>query len=440
MLPNRLVPLFALFAVIVAIAAPARAQSITLTESGITRAVGFRENDPNSRLWISRADCLSNDVLNFPVTLSNYGGNSLEVWAGESGNCADATQRSSASATCWRVYSGVPTSYTATVSIRVQDIIAEGKADGGLSTAADCDRAAAASAATGPVSITLYFMLMSGTSNVGDGKTWSTKYDLVGPGAPTGITVGVGGTLLKVSWNSNADTDVTGYTFFCDPPPGATLSNVTSFEAGPPAASGGAGGAGGAPGTGGTLPAGGSTPIADASADADTDASDATAPIDAGVGAGGSTAAPDAADSSAAGATGAAGAAGSTASNSCNNSVNLVAGQPPSANAIANNVCGTAGKADTSVTISPLTDYQRYAVAIASTDAVGNVGPLSSIACGTPSPVVGIYEAYRAAGGTAGGDSCAMGGFRGAHSRWLAGLAGAALLALILRARRRRSA
>jgi hypothetical protein len=120
--------------------------------------------------------------------------------------------------------------------------------------------------------------------------------------------------------------------------------------------------------------------------------------------------------------------------------VHLVAGQVPSADVLANYRCGTAGKADTSFTIAGLFDYQSYAVAIASTDAVGNVGPLSTVVCGTPQPVVGFFEAYRAAGGTAGGDSCAMGrGWQtgGPSSRWLALLAGAGLAALILRSRRR---
>jgi hypothetical protein len=423
---RRLLPLFALVAAIVTGAATARAQTITLSETGITRSVAFR-TDPTSRLWISRSDCLVNDTFYFPLTLSDYGSYGLEVWAGESGDCNDASQRSSSSALCWRVYSGVPTSYTALIPVRVQDIIAEGKpaADAGAGTAADCDERANASSATGPVQVTLYFMLMSGTSNVGTGQTWVTKYDLKGPEPPTGISVGVGGTLLKVSWSANADTDVTGYTFFCDPPPGGVISNVTSFEAGPQAGSGGAGGAGGSSGAAAT---GGAAPVADASTDGGADASDAAS------GAGGSAAV----DASAAGAAATAGTAGSTAaSNSCNSGVALVTGQLPSADALARNQCGTAGKADTAFTIKGLTDYQPYAVAVASTDTAGNVGPLSTIACGMPQPVIDFYGAYRAAGGTAGGGSCAVG--RGwHHSRWLALLAGAALLALIVRARRRR--
>jgi hypothetical protein len=424
MQPRRLLPLFALFAVLATLAAPARAQSVTLTEAGIKRDQPYH-SDPTARLWISRGDCLADDLFYFPATLSNYAGYSLDVWVGNGTDCKEDTQRSSTSALCWRVYTGVPTSQVTTIPIRVRDIIAGRAPDGGVATAANCDPT---SSATSPIQLTLYFMLISGTSTAGTTVAqWSTKYDLVGPSPPTGVGVGVGGTMLKVSWNANADTDVSGYTFFCDPPPGVIPSGVTYFEAGP--------GAGGAPGSGGAAgapAAGGAAPDVDAATDADTDASDAAGPT----GAGGSTL--DAATDSSSTA-GAAGAAGSTAGNSCTMSLALTAGQVPSADALARNQCGTVGKADTSFRIVGLTDYQQYAVAVAATDAVGNVGPLSLVACGTPQPIVGFLEAYRTAGGTAGGDSCEMGWPAGrSHSRWIVLLAGAAVMALILRARRRR--
>jgi hypothetical protein len=403
---RRLLAFYAFLAVLVtlaSIAAPARAQSVVLTESGITRNVSFH-TDPTARLWISRSDCIADDVFYFPVTLTSYAGSGLEVWAGESGDCSDVTQRSSSASTCWRVYTGVPTSYVSNVPIRVQDIISQRtpSLDALAGTAADCD--AAASSATSSVQVTLYFMLIQGTAMQGTGATWSTKFDLVGPAAPTGVGVGVGGTMLKVMWNSNADTDVAGYTFFCDPPPGVVPSNVTYFEAGNQASSGGAGGAGG-------------------TAAADANASDAGGAV-------------DTADASSATTVD-----GQTnLGTSCNMSVHLVADQMPKSDIITIYQCGSAGKNDTSLIIKGLFDYQTYAVAIASTDAVGNVGRLSTIECGTPQPIVGFYEAYRAAGGTAGGDSCAMAPARpigGSTPGWLIPLAGVELLSLVRRGRRR---
>jgi len=210
---KRLLPCFALLTVLAAVSAPALAQSVTLNEASITRKV------PYTRKVISRSDCLADDVFYFPVILTNYAGTALEVWAGESGDCTDATQRHTSAATCWRLYSAAATSYTMTVPIRVQDIIAQRTfpADGGGGTAAECNPT---SSATGPIQVTLYFMLMQGTSILGTGVKWTTRFDLVGPAPPTGVGVRADGTTLTVNWTATADPDVAGYVFMCDPPPG----------------------------------------------------------------------------------------------------------------------------------------------------------------------------------------------------------------------------
>ena len=49
------------------------------------------------------------------------------------------------------------------------------------------------------------------------------------------------------------------------------------------------------------------------------------------------------------------------------------------------------------------------AIAVAGVDRVGNSGPLSPIACGTPQPVTTFFEAYREAGGRGGGGFCSCG-------------------------------
>jgi hypothetical protein len=47
-----------------------------------------------------------------------------------------------------------------------------------------------------------------------------------------------------------------------------------------------------------------------------------------------------------------------------------------------------------------------YAVAVSTEDELGNIGNLSNLACNVPKNVVGFYEAYRSAGGEAGGGYC----------------------------------
>ncbi len=53
-----------------------------------------------------------------------------------------------------------------------------------------------------------------------------------------------------------------------------------------------------------------------------------------------------------------------------------------------------------------LQNQQRYAIAIAGTDQIFNIGRLSELACGTPEEVTTFFEAYREAGGKGGGGFC----------------------------------
>jgi hypothetical protein len=62
------------------------------------------------------------------------------------------------------------------------------------------------------------------------------------------------------------------------------------------------------------------------------------------------------------------------------------------------------------VTIKGLLNGVQYNIAIASVDALGNVGPLSNLTCGTPMPVNDFWDDYKAAGGQAGGGFCALEG------------------------------
>jgi hypothetical protein len=49
-----------------------------------------------------------------------------------------------------------------------------------------------------------------------------------------------------------------------------------------------------------------------------------------------------------------------------------------------------------------------WAVAVAAEDSVNNIGNLSNLACGIPKDIRGFYEAYRQAGGEAGGGYCSF--------------------------------
>jgi len=87
----------------------------------------------------------------------------------------------------------------------------------------------------------------------------------------------------------------------------------------------------------------------------------------------------------------------------CENGV-LVPGDPPPME----NLCGEAPGTGSSRETNPLTNGVSYTVAVAGRDTFYNVGPLSNTVCETPEPVTGFFEAYRAAGGQAGGGFCAV--------------------------------
>jgi hypothetical protein len=96
---------------------------------------------------------------------------------------------------------------------------------------------------------------------------------------------------------------------------------------------------------------------------------------------------------------------------------------------------GTATNSSTKAEAGGLTNGVRYALGVASVDEFYNSGNLSSLDCATPEPVTGFYEAYRAAGGEAGGGYCALGA---SPSRVLAGGVSLVALGLILRRLRAR--
>jgi hypothetical protein len=131
----------------------------------------------------------------------------------------------------------------------------------------------------------------------------------------------------------------------------------------------------------------------------------------------------------------AAGGAGSTAGadGTCTSSV-LVAGKARPEDDTYE--CGSVGSlaTDSATTSMSLSNGVRYAVAVTLADGVGNESVLSNVACGTPAEVTGFFEAYRAAGGQAGGGFCSFAPAR----RAAAPLGLALLIACAALARRRR--
>lgn len=120
---------------------------------------------------------------------------------------------------------------------------------------------------------------------------------------------------------------------------------------------------------------------------------------------------------------------GSGDSQSCDPQV-LVPDEPPPDQ----NRCGeTTRNAEQIQTRRTLQNGTRYAVGIAAVDRFGNPGPLSAVACGTPEPINGFFEEYRAAGGEGGGGLCSLSRSTTSSGLWLG--VGAVACATLVRRR-----
>ncbi len=398
-------------------AGAAAAQSVTIGQ--VTRARTINDTRPNT-LYISRADCLAGDQFFFPITLSsNYTSYTFEVWAGP--NCSDrATRYNTSSPTCWKVAEGA-TSTATTEQIAVQAMVATTKANGtGSIVVGTVDDCTPTQTTMKPEDLTLTFMLVNpSTNDYVAGATWSTKYDLVGPPAPTGVTAGLGETMLKVTWTPPSDlTDLTSYQLYCFPIRGQ--ESTSAADAGITTMG---------------LDAGDLDVVIGPDAAAGSDASD-----DAGAGTGGASG-----DDASAGTGGTAGAAGTggaaDAGVEASLPANCPAGTPFAEGATPDDTyvqyqCGTAS-VGTEATVKGLVDGVTYAVAVSGLDSVGNAGPLSNVACEAPGPIDDFFDLYKQAGGTGGGGFCSLSGVPGRARH--AGLAGSIVFLAAAALMRRRS-
>jgi hypothetical protein len=336
----------------------------------------------------NRKDCLDDAIATFSVSIRNAPTNALfQVWSGT--GCDQYANRSptAVSNTCTRLTDELAP-LDQTVVLHLRDMLADYGATVDQS-ASECD----ASSTAGLQNRSLYFVVSDPSNNMtlatGNG-TWAFSYDVKAPPPPSNVSANSGdGSLVTRFTAPSGETNLLHYRFYC------------SLVGDAPATSG-TGGTDGTAGTGGT---------------AGTSGTDATAGVDSG-GAAAET-----------GGTGSDGTAGTAAAVDpfCQSSI-LVPGQPPPSDAID---CGSIGaQGANGGETSPILDNDvQYVVAVATEDNVNNVGVLSSLACGVPRDTTGFYEAYREAGGQAGGGYCTFApARRGAMASVIALLLGACAL------------
>jgi hypothetical protein len=338
---------------------------------------------------LNRADCQNDATVTFSIQVRGAvaSGSVLEMWAGN--GCDQSANRLPANKQCVQVTSSVSAITATSVQVRLQDMV---KPYGSTDTpsAASCDLETSPSLVTR----TLFFVVYNTGNNMSEAasNTWAFKYDVKAPAPPTKITAGSGEESLIAHFTApTGESNLLKYKFYCSPvgpAPADTTSGGTSGTD--------SGGTGGTSGTSGT----------DTGTGGVTDGDD----VD----------------------TGAAGTPAATNSQSddpsCTSSI-LIPGQPAPSDAI---YCGDVGAqgATQGDTSQVLENGIFYAVAVATEDNVNNIGVLSKLGCNTPMDIKGFYDAYRNAGGQAGGGFCAFGPARhgGAAALFAIALGATALL------------
>jgi hypothetical protein len=353
--------------------APARAATLTFSPPIWKNRVAERLINK-----FNRKDCLDDATATFSLAIRGFPTNaSFQVWAGT--GCDNYANRSptAVSKTCTAL-TDVLQPVDRSVDVHLRDMVA---APGSQATNAveQCD----ASSTAGLQSRTLYFVVSdpntNNSLNTGTGSTWAFTYDVKAPPPPTGVTASSGDETLVTKFTApSGETNLLHYKFYCSPigdPPAGT-------------------------GTGGTA---GSSGTADTGGTAGTDTAGAASADASGTGGtAGTDTAGTSGTTSTAGTTGTAGTA--SVDSNCHSAI-LIPGEPPPEGAIE---CGEIGaQGATGGETSPvLTNDMEYVVAIATEDNVNNVGVLSQLACNIPKDTTGFYEAYREAGGEAGGGFC----------------------------------
>lgn len=348
----------------------AAAQTITIGTPGRIRPVPG-EDRPNPRQypyrnvrpwWISYEDCLTNEVLVFPLTINNPRA-TLEVWAGTDA-CDERRGNTADRGNCWLLASQTATR-DITVDIPVRSVVLQSLAATvpGPQPESVCE----GSTDSDGTQITFYFFLQDGGKAVeGTRTTWTggaqgTGFDLVGPAPPASLSVGMGESQLQVSLRGvTEDPELERIGAYCVPEGTGVTDGMEvpdDFEPAPPDAG-----------------------VTDGGSSTDGDTTGGATEL---------TPAPAA----------------------CFTPLLVGGARPDFAGAAELGVdlsCGTANKSSGEVRTKPLENGRTYAIAVAGEDRLGNPGVLSAVRCGTPQELEDFFEAYKFHGGAGGGGFCAV--------------------------------
>lgn len=397
---------------------------------------------------VNYQDCLDNVRIRFPVQLSGSftGNDTFEVWAGLSGSdCSDQRDRtSSTSPTCWPLATGLPKTLNQNVDIPVRTIMS------GIKDKTKPDDSASICGTVDLTTIAVNFLYFAAgqTSTPSTSHAVSVQVDTVGPSAPTGLSSLPGNTRLIMNWDSISGESgvsvLTGIRVYCDPNHSnsipAACAKLIAERAAVPLSDGGNASTTNTPDAG----EGGVTSTADLLVDGSciTETNEAGDPVstvcDAGEDSG-----TDATTSTTPDVDGT--AVGSGGSCETSNLAPTTGAFTPSAAFdecfSCGNITGNTGTSIVATTLrgQPLLNNTTYAIAVAATDAFDNVGPLSGLQCNYPEVTNDFWEAYKNAGGKAGG-GCDTTSQSPAGSIIVFGISAAFVLARLRQRRKNRNA
>lgn len=409
----------------------ARAQSLILQPAGTFYRKEMIRPTGQQPHWISQADCLAKDIISFPVTLTGpYLGNTLQVWAGNQGvDCTQVAERQpGGSAECWQLYSAPATVSPVTVDISAVDIVARILPSSSTSSSTTSsnvphgtypDACFRSDAPAGQALTLFFFFVSSGTTIVGMPQPWKDiGYDTSPPAPPTNVGAGSGETRAHLTWTPASSTDVKYYNFYCDPAPGAVLSDGGLRVQGPPLGMLDVGSGGFLAGTGGDVLGSGGF-LSGSGGDILGSGGTLTGIGGSLLGSGGSLF--GTAGTAGAAGSGGSGGSGTGATSSTGGTTTSTAANCSSTSVLQPNVspltpmslkpyqCGSVtGITANQGTVGHLVNNVPYVFAVSAVDQVGNVGPLSQNACATPANLTDFFELYRQAGGRAGGGICSL--------------------------------
>jgi len=159
---------------------------------------------------INLADCDADDKVGFKINPISTANLTLEVWAGTTAECGNKAHNSTLDGSqCWQLLVFTPPPSSA-FDIPVRKILPHGEG-------ADTICATTAADGTGSGNVSVYFVPVAGNTQSGTTATYAMTFDLKGPPAPTGFTLGIGDTRLIPTWTATNSTDISSYRLYCQP-------------------------------------------------------------------------------------------------------------------------------------------------------------------------------------------------------------------------------